>query len=140
MIRASNELRDVTVGATVNLFVSVGQTSRRVKGTVAATRERGAHGEVLEVRLAEEATGAATVDFRLGFTEEATYLLPMAVEGEDVVYVRCRRDGARTGLYVDAVRDVSVRSPTRPGADREPADPRIDGGAAGGERGRNSAR
>lgn len=108
MIRVPNELRDVAVGATVNLFVSVGQTSRRLKGTVSAIRERGSNGEVLEVRVAENTPGASEIVFWLGFTEERTYLLPLASD-DDLVYARYRHDGGRTDLFVDGVRDVGVR-------------------------------
>lgn len=140
MIRASNEWRDAGVGATVNLFISVGWTSRRSKGTVDATRRRGAAGEVLEVRFAEETPGGSEVVIWLGFTEEATFLLPMAVDGDDGVYVRYGRDGGRTGLYVDAAREVSVRSAARPSADRSAVDPCVDGGDERTGNGRNSAR
>lgn len=127
MIRAPDELRDVSVGATANLFVSVGGTSRRLKGTVDTIRERGANGEVIEVRIAEETPGTSEAVFRLGVAEGATYLLPMDVEGDDVVYVRYRRDGGRTGLYVDEVRDVSVRPPAPSPSDRSTAGSRPSG-------------
>ena len=145
MIRASNELRDVSVGATVNLFVASGRTSRRLKGTVEATRERGANGEVLEVRLAEATPGNAEIVFRLGSTAEATYLLPMAVDGDDVVYARYRREGGRTDVYVDEVRSVEVRSPTGSAGGRSAPSARVDGGEVGrstpaNESERNSAR
>lgn len=141
MIRASNELRDVVVGATVNLFVSVGRTSRRLKGAVEATRERGADGEVLEVRLVEDAPGTSEIVFWLGFTGEATYLLPMAVEGDDVVYARYGREGCRTGLYVEEVREATVQSPTGSSTGQSVTwDPGVEEVAAKRESGRNSAR
>lgn len=145
MIRASNELRDVSVGATVNLFVAVGRTSRRLKGTVEATRERGANGEVLEVSLAEATPGNAEILFRLGFTAEETYLLPLAVDGDDVVYARYRREGGRTDVYVDEVRAAEVRSPTESVGGRSTPSPRVEGSevsrsAAANESERNSAR
>lgn len=97
-------------------------------------------GEVLEVRFAEETPGGSEVVVWLGFTEEASFLLPMAVGGDDGVYARYRRDGGRTGLYVDAAREVSVRSAARPSADRSAVDPYVDGGAERTGNGRNSAR
>lgn len=111
MIHAPNELREVAVGATVNLFVSVGQTSRRLKGTVRTTRERGADGEVLEVHVAEGAPGASEIVFWLGFTDDATFLLPLDDEDEALVYVKYKHNGGQTGLYIDGVREVGVRAP-----------------------------
>lgn len=111
MIHAPNELREVAVGATVNLFVSVGQTSRRLKGTVRTTRDRGADGEVLEVHVAEGAPGASEIVFWLGFTDDDTYLLPLDDEDEALVYVKYKHNGGQTGLYIDAVREVGVRPP-----------------------------
>ena len=112
MIQAPNELREVAEGATVNLFVSVGRTSRRLKGTVEATRERGTDGEVLEVRAVEDAPGAAEIVFWLGFTDAETFLLPLDAEAGDLVYVNYRHGGGRTGLYVDGVRHATVTGPT----------------------------
>ena len=110
MIQAPNELRSVVVGASVNLFVSVGQTSRRLKGTVNRTRERGTAGEVLEVHVAESTPGGSEIVFWLGFTDEGTYLLPMDDEEESLVYVTYKHGGGRTGLYIDSVREVDVRT------------------------------
>lgn len=92
---------------------------------------------MLEVRFAEETPGGSEVVIWLGFTEETTFLLPMAVEGDDGVYARYPRDGGRTGLYVDAAREVSVRSAAHPSADRPAVDPYVDGGAARAGNGRN---
>lgn len=110
MIQAPNDLRDLSVGAMVNLFVSVGQTSRRLKGTVEATRERGTGGEVLEVHVAENNPGASEIVFWVGFTDEETYLLPLDAEESDLVYVKYKHNGGQTGLYIDDVRDVGVES------------------------------
>lgn len=115
MIQAPNELRSVVVGATVNLFVSVGQTSRRLKGTVSRTRERGTADEVLEVHVSESTPGGSEIVFWLGFTDEETYLLPMDCEGEALVYVTYKHGGGRTGLYIDSVREVDVRTPASSG-------------------------
>ena len=112
MIHAPNELREVAVGARVNLFVSVGQTSRRLKGTVSATRERGTGDEVLEVSVAERSPGAAEIVFWLGFTDEETFLLPLDDEDEALVYVKYKHNGGQTGLYIDSVREVDVRDPS----------------------------
>lgn len=112
MIHAPNELREVAVGATVNLFVSVGQTSRRLKGTVSATRERGTGDEVLEVHVVERTPGAAEIVFWLGFTDEETFLLPLDDEDEALVYVKYKHNGGQTGLYIDSVREVGVRDPS----------------------------
>ncbi len=109
MIPVSDELRDVCVGATVNLFVSVGKTSRRLKGEVYETTARGESGDVLEVRLTEQTPGDSDVVFWLGMAEEATYLLPLDAYDDRLVYVEYRQNGARTGLDVRAVRDVGVR-------------------------------
>lgn len=108
MIQAPNELREVTVGAKLNLFVSVGQTSRRLKGTIASVEERGSSGEVLEVRVTESAPGASDIVFWLGVTDDGTYLLPLEADGEDLVYVNYKHNGGQTGLYIDSVRDVGV--------------------------------
>lgn len=112
MIQAPNELRSVAVGATVNLFVSVGQTSRRLKGTVSRTRERGTGDEVLEVHVSESTPGGSEIVFWLGFTDEETYLLPMDGEREALVYVTYKHSGGQTGLYIDSVREVDVRAPS----------------------------
>lgn len=112
MIHAPNELREVAVGAEVNLFVSVGQTSRRLKGTVSGTRERGTGDEVLEVHVAERSPGAAEIVFWLGFTDEETFLLPLDDEDEALVYVKYKHNGGQTGLYIDSVREVGVRDPS----------------------------
>lgn len=112
MIQAPNELREITVGARVNLFVSVGQTSRRLKGTVSATRERGTGDEVLEVHVAERSPGAAEIVFWLGFTDEETFLLPLDDEDEALVYVKYKHNGGQTGLYIDSVREVGVLDPS----------------------------
>lgn len=127
MIHAPNELREVAVGAQVNLFVSVGQTSRRLKGTVSATRERGTGDEVLEVHVAERSPGAAEIVFWLGFTDEETFLLPLDDEDEALVYVKYKHNGGQTGLYIDSVREVGVRDPSA-----EP-DPTADGTTAADE-------
>lgn len=111
MIQAPNELRSVAVGATVNLFVSVGRTSRRLKGTVSRTRERGTADEVLEVHVSESTPGGSEIVFWLGFTDEETYLLPMDGEEEALVYVTYKHSGGQTGLYIDSVREVDVRTP-----------------------------
>lgn len=131
MIQAPNELRSVVVGATVNLFVSVGQTSRRLKGTVSKTRERGTADEVLEVHVSESTPGGSEIVFWLGFTDEATYLLPLDGEEEALVYVTYKHSGGQTGLYIDSVREVDVRTPAsggdsttsqrRPTADESPS-------------------
>jgi hypothetical protein len=63
MIRVPNELRDACVGATVNLFVSVGKTSRRLKGEVYETRDRGENGDVLEVRISGDIPGESDIRF-----------------------------------------------------------------------------
>ena len=112
MIHAPNELREVVVGATVNLFVSVGQTSRRLKGTVSETRARGAGDEVLEVTVAEGTPGTSEIVFWLGFTDDEAFLLPLDAEDEALVYAKYRHNGGQTGLYVDSVREVSVRGPS----------------------------
>jgi hypothetical protein len=109
MIRVSDELRDVCVGATVNLFVSVGTTSRRLKGEVYETRERGGDGAVVEVRIIEDTPGDSDIVFWLGVAEEATYLLPLDAYDDRLVYVEYRHNGARTGLNVRDVREVGVR-------------------------------
>lgn len=111
MIQAPDELRSVAVGATVNLFVSVGQTSRRLKGTVSETRERGADDEVLEVHVTERPPGGSEIVFWLGVAEEGTYLLPLDGDGESLVYATYRHGGGKTGLYVDGVREVEVSQP-----------------------------
>lgn len=108
MIPVSDELRDVCVGATVNLFVSVGTTSRRLKGEVYETRERGERGEVVEVRITEGTPGDSDVVFWLGFADDATYMLPLDAYDDRLVYVEYRHNGARTGLNVRTVRDVGV--------------------------------
>lgn len=115
MIQAPDELRSVAVGATVNLFVSVGQTSRRLKGTVDRTRERGSADEVLEVHVSESTPGESEIVFWLGFTDEGTYLLPMDGDGEALVYATYKHGGGKTGLYVDSVREVDVRAPATDG-------------------------
>jgi|GEM_PF-1248763 hypothetical protein len=109
MLRVPNELRDVCVGATVNLFVSVGKTSRRLKGEVHETRERGENGDVVEVRVIEETPGDSDIVFWLGFADDSTYLLPLDAYDDRLVYVEYRHNGARTGLNVRTVRDVGVR-------------------------------
>jgi hypothetical protein len=109
MIRVSNELRDVCVGATVNLFVSVGKTSRRLKGEVYETRDRGENGDVLEVRISENVPGESDILFWLGFADESTYLLPLDAYDDRLVYVEYRHNGARTGLNVRDVREVGIR-------------------------------
>jgi len=119
MIQAPNELRDVCVGATVNLFVSVGQTSRRLKGSVEATRECGTGDEVLEVHVSESTPGDSEIVFWLGFTDEQTFLLPLDSEEGNLVYVRYKHSGGQTGLYIDRVRDVGVRSPSEEGGDED---------------------
>jgi hypothetical protein len=111
MIQAPNELRSVVVGATVNLFVSVGQTSRRLKGTVSRTRTRGSAEEVLEVHVSESTPGGSEIVFWLGFTDGGTFLLPMDCEEDALVYVTYKHGGGRTGLYIDNVRGVDVRTP-----------------------------
>ncbi|WP_299237509.1 hypothetical protein [Natronomonas sp.] len=113
MIRVSDELRDVCVGATVNLFVSVGTTSRRLKGEVYETRERGENGDVVEVRITEGTPGDSDIVFWLGFADGATYLLPLDAYDDRLVYVEYRHNGARTGLNVRTVRDVGVTPTTR---------------------------
>lgn len=112
MIQAPDELRSVAVGATVNLFVSVGQTSRRLKGTVSETRERGADDEVLEVHVTEGPPGGSEIVFWLGLAEAGTYLLPLESDGESLVYATYRHAGGKTGLYVDRVREVEVSPPS----------------------------
>ncbi|WP_181693509.1 hypothetical protein [Natronomonas sp. LN261] len=109
MLRVPNELRDVCVGAIVNLFVSVGKTSRRLKGEVCETRERGENGDVVEIRIIEDTPGDSDIVFWLGFTEESTYLLPLDAYDDRLVYVEYRHNGARTGLNVRDVRDVGIR-------------------------------
>ena len=111
MIQAPNELRSVAVGATVNLFVSVGQTSRRLKGTVSRTRERGSADEVLEVHVTESTPGGSEIVFWLGHTEGETFLLPMDGDDEALVYATYKHGGGKTGLYVDSVREVDVQTP-----------------------------
>lgn len=111
MIQAPNELRSVAVGATVNLFVSVGQTSRRLKGTVSRTRARGSTEEVLEVHVSERTPGGSEIVFWLGYTDDETFLLPMDSDGESLVYATYEHGGGKTGLYVDSVREVAVRRP-----------------------------
>ena len=114
MIHAPNELREVVVGATVNLFVSVGQTSRRLKGTVSETRERGAGDEVMEVTVVESTPGGSEIVFWIGCTDEETFLLPLDAEDEALVYVKYKHNGGQTGLYIDSVREVAVRDPSAP--------------------------
>jgi hypothetical protein len=109
MIRVSDELRDVYVGSTVNLFVSVGQTSRRLKGEVYETKERGENGDVVEVRIIEDTPGDSDIVFWLGFADESTYLLPLDAYDDRLVYVEYRHNGARTGLNVRDVREVGVQ-------------------------------
>lgn len=108
MIQVPNDLRELSAGAMVNLFVSVGQTSRRLKGTVEATHKRGTGGEVLEVHVAENNPGASRIVFWVGFTDEETYLLPLEAEDSDLVYVKYKHNGGQTGLYIDDIRDVGV--------------------------------
>lgn len=109
MIPVSDELRDVRVGATVNLFVSVGNTSKRLKGEVYETTARGENGDVLEVRLTEQTPDGSDVVFWLGMAEGATYLLPLDAYDDRLVYIEYHHNGARTGLDVRTVRDVGVR-------------------------------
>lgn len=109
MLQVSNELRDVCVGSTVNLFVSVGMTSRRLKGEVYETRERGESGDVVEVRIIEDTPGDSDIVIWLGFADDSTYLLPLDAYDDRLVYVEYRHNGARTGLNVRNVRDVRVK-------------------------------
>jgi hypothetical protein len=109
MIRVSDELRDVYVGSMVNLFVSVGRTSRRLKGEVYETKERGENGDVVEVRITEDTPGDSDIVFWLGFADESTYLLPLDAYDDRLVYVEYRHNGARTGLNVRDVREVGVQ-------------------------------
>ena len=109
MIRVSDELRDVCVGATVNLFVSVGKTSRRLRGEDYKTRARRECGDVVEVRITEGTPGDSDIVFWLGMAEEATYMLPLDAYDDRLVYVEYRHNGARTGLNVRTVREVGVR-------------------------------
>jgi hypothetical protein len=109
MIQVSDELRDASVGSTVNLFVSVGQTSRRLKGEVYETRERGENGDVVEVRIIEDTPGDSDIVFWLGFADESTYMLPLDAYDDRLVYVEYRHNGARTGLNVRNVREVGVK-------------------------------
>lgn len=109
MIRVSDELRDVCVGATVNLFVSVGTGARRLKGEIYETRTRGEEGEVIEVRITEAAPRRSDVVFWLGIAEEATYLLPLDAYDDRLVYIEYRHNGARTGLNVGDVREIDVQ-------------------------------
>lgn len=112
MIQAPDELRSVAVGATINLFVSVGQTSRRLKGTVSETHGRGADDEVLEVHVTEDPPGGSEIVFWLGLADEGTFLLPLDGDGESLVYATYRHAGGKTGLYVDGVREVEVSPPS----------------------------
>ncbi|MDR9381655.1 MAG: hypothetical protein RI560_08305 [Natronomonas sp.] len=109
MIRVPNELRDACVGSTVNLFVSVGTTSRRLKGEVYETRDRGENGDVLEVRISEDVPGESDIRFWLGVADESTYLLPLDAYDDRLVYVEYRHNGARIGLNVRDVREVGLR-------------------------------
>lgn len=122
MIQAPNELREVTAGARLNLFVSVGQTSRRLKGTIESTEQRGTNGEVLEVRVAENTPGTSEIVFWLGFTDDETFLLPLDSDDDDLVYVSYKHNGGQTGLYIDSVRDVGIR--TEPAEQPNFEDPR----------------
>lgn len=108
MIQVPDELRDVDTGEQVNLFVSVGQATRRLKGEVHTVRERGASGEVMEVRATEQTPGTTEFVFWLGTTGNGTYLLPMDSSDDGLVYAEYRRARGRTGLYVDAVKEVRV--------------------------------
>ena len=109
MIQVSDELRDVCIGATVNLFVSVGRTSRRLKGEVYETRERGENGDVIEIRIIEQTPKDSDIVFWLGIADEATYLLPLDAYDDRLVYIEYRHNGARTGLNVKDVREIGIR-------------------------------
>lgn len=108
VIQVPDELRDVDAGEPVNLFVSVGQATHRLKGEVHTIRERGTSDEVLEVRATEQTPGTTEFVFWLGTSENGTYLLPMDSSDDGLVYAEYRRARGRTGLYVDSVKEVRV--------------------------------
>lgn len=123
MIQVPNELRNVTLGATVNLFVSVGQTSRRLKGEIRTVYEHGASDEIKEIRIEEDTPSGSEIVLWIGGTDEEAYLLPLEADEDGLVYAEYRYSGGKTGLYIDAVREVGVRgleNGTEADADAEP--------------------
>lgn len=109
MIQVPNELRNVASGATVNLFVSVGQTSRRLKGEIRTVREHGASDEIREIRIEENTPSDSEIVLWIGGTDGEAYLLPLEADEDGLVYAEYRYNGGKTGLYIDAVREVGVR-------------------------------